>query len=580
MLGYASSGTLQKGLWTAAYHWYQGYFFNDEFQVSRKLTLNYGVRWELPGSLAERNNLASVFLPNAADPLINGLKGYQTLVNSSAYPDKTITQVKNNLFAPRFGFAYRITDMTVLRGGYGISYLPNNFAGQGPGNSPIVAAATGMLNSYLNQGSIPYNTMANPFPASGSVYTVAGGNVVSGNASTTQSLFSPAGRNQAWLDSTQIGGTPIAIIPDVPYPYVQLWNVNFERQLPGNLMFEIGYAGSKGTHLLGTINSNQISDDYLSLGSALGTPVANPFYGILNSNNAMGKANTTRGQLLRPYPQWLDVANQGAPYGSTSYNAMTVKLEKRFGSGGVLMGNYTWAKLIGDVDSSFYFMEASTSGGAALQNYNDRKSDRALLAYNLPHRVKVSYVLDLPFGKGKKFGSGLTGAADKLVSGWGINGIVSFQTGFPLAIFATANTLQRSYGGGVIRPMYVNGCTKEFEGRAQDRLDMWFNTACFIATTDAKAYGSTLGQYRFGNEARVDPQLSSQGVNNWDLTILKNTRITERVNLQFRTEVFNLFNRVQFYPPGTQLGTAATYGKVQNQLNAPRNIQFALRLIF
>jgi hypothetical protein len=179
----------------------------------------------------------------------------------------------------------------------------------------------------------------------------------------------------------------------------------------------------------------------------------------------------------------------------------------------------------------------------------------------------VSYVRDLPFGKGQKFLSNVSGAADKVISGWGINGVSTFQSGFPLGLTTNVN-LSNSFGGGS-RPNVVAGCHDGISGSAQSRLNEWFNTSCFTQPA----------AFTFGDESRLDPTLRGPGINNWDFALFKTTSITERVGLQFRTEVFNLFNRVQFGGPGVAVGNPS-FGVISSQTNNPRLIQFALRLIY
>lgn len=219
------------------------------------------------------------------------------------------------------------------------------------------------------------------------------------------------------------------------------------------------------------------------------------------------------------------------------------------------------------MDSQATYLEGNSVG--SYQNYTKYAQDWSLSSYDVPHRLVTSYVLDLPFGKGKKFAAGLNGAAGKLISGWSAQGIVTLQSGYPLALKAQANNLS-SFGVGIIRPNYVTGCVKEFGGRAQDRLAQWFNTACFIQPTDS---------WTLGTESRTDAQLRTHGVNNWDFTLSKNTTIREGLALQFKAEFFNVFNRVQFQVNTTTVGSTS-YGIVTSQLNKPRLVQFALRLAF
>jgi hypothetical protein len=204
-----------------------------------------------------------------------------------------------------------------------------------------------------------------------------------------------------------------------------------------------------------------------------------------------------------------------------------------------------------------------------VQNWHNLRAEKSLASYDVAHRAVISYVLDLPFGKGKKFFSGVSGAADKLVSGWGLNGITTFQSGFPLFFSALPTTLSTTFGAGAPRPVYVAGCNKEINARPQDRLGAWFNTSCFTAP-------NTFG---FGTESRTDPDLRAHGINNYDISVSKTTALTEQVRLQFRSEFFNIFNRTQFSTPGLQQGNP-TFGIVTAVRNQPRLVQFALRLQF
>jgi hypothetical protein len=297
--------------------------------------------------------------------------------------------------------------------------------------------------------------------------------------------------------------------------------------------------------------------------------VSNPFAGVLPANAGLLAAPTvTQGQLLRPYPQFRSLTAQAPTLGDSIYHSLQTRLEKRFRSGGILLASYTWSKFISTTDTLTSWLEGTGVGG--IQNNNNLRGERSLTSFDVPHRAVVSYVLDLPIGKGKRLLANASGLENKLVSGWGINGITTFQSGFPLPFTsAQASVFSSTFGGGGSRPNVIAGCDKSVSGSAQSRLTHWFNTACF----------SQPPQFGFGNESRTDPNLRSSGINTWDVSLFKSTPITERVALQFRAEFFNLFNRVQFGSPGTALGTAQ-FGLVTSQLNQPRLIQFALRLQF
>ena len=184
----------------------------------------------------------------------------------------------------------------------------------------------------------------------------------------------------------------------------------------------------------------------------------------------------------------------------------------------------------------------------------------------------INYVLDLPIGRGKRLLRDVSGIADKLISGWAINGITTFQSGFPLNMQASATVLSSTFGAGTARPNIVPGCQIELKGRAQDRLNKWFNTACFTAPSS----------FGYGNAPRT-LNVRGMGISNFDFALAKNTTITERLRVQFRAEAFNVFNRVQFNPPGTVFGISTfgvTSASVASQANQPRLIQLALKLEF
>lgn len=225
--------------------------------------------------------------------------------------------------------------------------------------------------------------------------------------------------------------------------------------------------------------------------------------------------------------------------------------------------------MISDVETLTTWLD-SANGVSGIQNWYDFRNERALASFDSRQRLTVSYVMDLPFGKGRRFLSSLNSVADRFVSGWGINGVSTFQKGFPLGFTATPNQLSGfNYG---LRPNVVPGCTARLTGSAQSRINKWFDTSCFTVPAS----------FTLGNAGRSDPSVRGPGINNFNFALFKRTAITERFNLEFRAEVFNLFNRVQFGQPNRTATTAsnATFGQITTQLNDPRLIQLALRLRF
>jgi hypothetical protein len=548
MLGYPASGSITTVAPIAAQKIYRALYAQDDIHLTRRLTLNVGMRWELDGPFSERFNRLSFFDPNAPSPLAQAtglnVKGRLGLVDSPDRSSRTNFNPEYRQFGPRAGMAYQVLKSTVIRAGYGIFWLPSEQTGAiGPDADPLNSFATPMVTT-TNGGLTPFNTFSNPFP---------------------NGVTQPLARNpnyQNLLYGLGLG----TVLPDNPIPYAQQWNFNIQQQLPGNFLVDVAYAGSRGVHLYyGTISTDQLAPQYMALGSQLLQSVPNPFYGLI-SNGTLAQPTVTYNQLLRPFPQYSAVNLTGRDTGDSIYHSFQLKLEKRFGSGGSLLASYTNAKLISDVDSVTAWLE---SGQALPQNFYNLKGERSLSAFDVPQRLVVSYVVDLPFGAGKKFLGGTRGVAGKLISGWGMDGVWTVQRGFPLFITASQN-LANAFAG-TSRPN-VNGQDPNLSsGSAVSRLGKWFDTSVF----------SQPAPFTFGNAPRTLPNVRSQGIDNLDFALFKNTLFgpDDKLGLQFRAEVFNLANRVQFGYPGQAFGTAQ-FGIVNSQLNQPRLIQLALRFSF
>lgn len=561
LLGYAATGQAQEIAIAKQQMWYNGLYESDTFQVSSKLTLNLGLRWDYPGAFSEAHNSASVFLPKSADPLGASiglpLNGLVASVDSAQYPSSTIHPIKWDLFDPRIGFAYRLNDKTVIRSGYGISFLPNDIVfGDAPWSTPSNIGTTIMTTS-LNGGLTPYAVLSNPFPAG---------------------LAEPAGHSGN-LEARVLGSNPALPVPNQPTPYVQQWNFTIQRELPGAFALEVGYGGSKGTHLpyVPVVSGNpiyqidQIPDSNLSLGNQLLQQVANPFYAkVPTTAGILAQPTIALGQLLRPYPQYQGVNDTANMAGDSTWHSLQAKLEKRFGGGGTLLAAYTWSKLISDTDTETAWLEGG--GGTSVgtpQDFNNTKLEKSVASYDVPQRLVLSYVLDLPFGHGQRFAGSLPGFADAIISHWSLNGTSTFQSGFPLNLIAQATTLSTTFGGGQPRPNYIYGCNESNSGSAQSRVNKWFNTSCFTQP----------GPYSYGDVSRTSPNLRQDGIANWDLAAAKVVPIRERYTLRFEAEAFNIANRTQFSSPNTQLGNAL-FGQITSVRNQPRLIQFAMRLSF
>jgi len=555
LLGLPQTTETELALIPASVTYYGGVYIGDSFQATNKLVLNGGIRWEYPGYWTERHDRQTVFLPNATNPLAGptglNLPGNVVLVNTPAYPHRTNLLPHYDLFSPRLGLAYRLTESFIIRSGFSILYAPTANLQQDaqPYQAPINLAFT-----ILNGTTEPTNSFSNPFP---------GG------------VLQPVGRSSNYLSVIQ-GQTVTTNVANEPSTYAEQWNLDLEKDVGHQTLVDIAYVGNHGVHqqLPAGLNDNgqgldQIPDQYLSMGSALLTPVPNPFYGLLNSGNLAGPT-IPAGQLLRPYPQYFNLSNAANTAAGSNYNALQTKVEKRFAQGGTLLATYTWARDFGTADTQTGFQEAVQPG--EVQDWNNLQAEYATLSYNVPHRFVGAYVLDLPVGKGKRFLGSQGGIVDKVVSGWGVDGITTYALGFPLIFTAQPTFISQQFGAGTPRPNVTAGCNKTAPGNAVARQHGWFNTSCFTQPSN----------YGFGDERRTDPSLRTQGIANWDAALFKSTAITEQVSLQFRAEAFNLFNRVQFGQPNTVCcsNSNASFGVISSQLNLPRVVQFALRLSF
>ena len=220
-------------------------------------------------------------------------------------------------------------------------------------------------------------------------------------------------------------------------------------------------------------------------------------------------------------------------------------------------------------------MESGGTGG--VQDWNNLPGEYSLSSNDVPQRLIVSYVLDLPVGHGHEILGNLHGPMEKAVSGWGIDGVTLLQKGFPVNVSANVNNTVGQFNAG-LRPNVAANCNRATSGSAEARVrsglaagEGWINASCY----------SQPAAYTFGNESRVDPSLRSQGPANFDFAAFKNTNFGpgERLGLQFRTEFFNIFNHPQFGPPGNSFGSS-NFGEVTSQVNNPRLVQFALKVIF
>ena len=590
-----TEGAAQVPAQTAGRQTYRGFYGSDTWHVNQKWTLNLGLRYELQGPWSDRYNRLSYFNPTVVNQTVtgcNGTPGSPCLGDAQLVLTPPNT-TRNNLpldkkeFSPRLGFAYSWDQKTVIRGGYGIFWIPNYISfGLNPDND-VINLATTPFHATLDQGLTPNATI------DASNCTLAGVGFSTFTCTTPGpfgpgGILPPPGRNAVPSTSAFVAtnGNPTLAPWTNPKPgYVQQYNLDIQRQLGKGFFADVAYAGAHGVHLQQySTNINQIPDSFIAQAAAQAaagqTPtIAQPFT-TLNPNPIVSpdpslQGNTVpQGQLNRPFPQYTGLSLAGFGCCSSNYNSLQATVTRRFSGGGTLLVAYTNAKLLSNTDTLTSWLEGSTGGVGQVQDWNNLNGERSLSSQDVSQRLVISYVLDLPFGHGKRFLAGNSGFTDKLVSGWGLDGVTTFQRGFPLKITwaGSATPLENAnLGIGNIRPNVVAGCSKS----GSRSLTQWFNTSCF-ASPPAWGYGS---------ESRVDSTLRAAGINNWDFAVFKRTTIAERFGVEFRTEFFNLFNHPHFGFPGTGFNGSATgngFGQVTstNPDSNPRLIQFALKFVF
>ncbi len=568
LLGLPASGDITHQPSTAQTSSYIALFVQDDWKVTKKFTLNYGLRWDVEIPRTDRRNQLSYWDPNAPSPLqglvpaspdcpaCGNLKGAMIFAGTAADPygrHQGPTQWKD--FGPRLGFAYNPVPKLAIRGGYGIVYAPSALQAAGTDGSPGIEGFTSQTNfstTFTSQQTPPSScttcaTLDNPAPQGFNLPKGVPGGAATDVGSNISDSFFGSYRN----------------------PYSEEYNFNIQYSLPVNTVLELGYLGNHGLFLIDGdpgVPYSQLPTSDLALGSALQAQVPNPFYGIITTpGSPLSQPTVEANQLLGPYPQYTSVVSFRKPQAESKYNAFTAKLDKRFSHGLTLLASFTGSKMEDDSASAVSYLGPSSQTYA--NEYNP-KGEWALSAQDVSRIFVVSYTYELPFGRGKAFLNSGNRLVNGLFGGWQQVGLIQWDSGTPVVLTSVGNN---TFIGTLNQRPVWNGQDPAIGNQS---LQQWFNTSVYTAP----------GNFQIGNAPRTISDVRNPGLTNFDLSFFKNNRFGRdgRFDAQFRVEMFNAFNHPWFGPPDANVNDGTKFGTITSMATdySPRNIQLAVKFLF
>ncbi|HYM10245.1 MAG TPA: TonB-dependent receptor, partial [Bryobacterales bacterium] len=496
LLGTPSSGGIdvnseparQQRLWSA--------YIQDDIHVTRKFTLNAGLRWDYLGPLTDRfNALTRGFDTTSASPLkVPGLNVVGGLLYAGAGGlDRGVYDKHWTNFGPRLGAAYQLTPKTVLRGGYGLIYAQTF---DDPGGAPGFNQQTAMVTSI--KAGIPQNTLTNPFP-DGILHPV-------GN---TLGLATFLGQGFNFADTKR------------NIPYTHQFSFEIQRELPGQFLVTAAYVGSRIRRLEVNKPFNEISLDSLALGaSTLTASVPNPFAGLIPGTGLNGSA-VQRQQLLRPFPQFTGITQLFLDQGQSKYDGFQLMVYKRLSKG---------------LNFSLAYTNSKTIDQTSYANAQDTRLEKVVASWDIPQNIQINGVYELPFGPGKSFGASAPAVVRRLIGGWQVSAITRLQEGFPMNIPSGA---------------VPTGASPRLSNRTPDR---WFNTCTLLPNGSTRGCLSgeqpvwTIRQpFQLQTWSSRLSSVRLMGIRNLDASVIKNNKIGERFNVLFRCDFLNATNTPQFF---------------------------------
>ena len=500
------------------------FYAQDTLKLSSRLTVNYGVRYEIPFPYTEQKNRQNLFEPGVQSGVFPTAPAGLLYPGDPGVPRGLIPTDKRAL-APRVGFAWDPTGRGkwLVTSAYGIFFDPYYTGEGGPLQTPISAPP------YLQTPQVGFPNFADPF-----------------NGSNPFSPFAPP-------------MTLLTLDPKLRLPYAQDWNLNVQRSFANNWLFEIGYIGTKGTRLPRFIEANPAVD----------VP------GQTTSNNAIQRRLYSGCTLAQPQSDCIfSSVGEISGISNSTYNALQTSLRKRFSQGFAMLASYTYSKTLDDVSSFNITGSASqsTAGENDLaQNPFNLSAEHGRSLFDARHRLVISYEWDLPFFSHSQEWYG------KVLGGWQVNGITTFMTGTPFTVYDSAGVSAQGGAPEISgfpsdRPNLIGDPTQGScaNGAHAGTPNCWFNPGAFQRLDPVTQIG------QFGNAGRNI--VTGPGVQQWDFSALKNFKLAEAKNLQFRAELFNIFNHANFGVPVNDMNSPNA-GQIQTS-QPGRLVQFALKFSF
>ena len=556
LLGQVDNAYFNIPLYYTPIQKYTAMFVQDDIKVTSKLTVNLGMRWDYQSGMSEQHNRFSWLDPGTPDPVAPGVSipgGF--LFATSSRP---VYEVSHWNWGPRFGFAYAISDKSVIRGGYGIFYAGVN-ADQWTGK-PVTGFQTTPTAPNLTNGYAPAFYWDSGFPEA--------------------DILKPPNTSPSVANGTG----PVTVTKDQnTLPRYQNWSLSYQHQLSNSMLIDIDYVGNHGTRLVMPPDNlgllfNALDPNVLNTytpAQLQGPPATLPYPGFTGD----------LAQALRLYPQYQNIFYRSVPEGNSNYHALQALFEKRMDKRGLqFRASFTWSKLINDgAEAGHGGQSGGQFGGQNIQNPLCRVCERSVSVDDVPRYLALSWIYELPFGQGKYFGSGATGVLGKVIGGWKLSATQTYQEGRPLQI-AMNNDL-----GGLIfnrdkRPDVVTSVPGRNATFKDPFSDFYLNTNAW-----SDPGKNNVGNPNFGNADRTNPHVRGPHFYNEDFSLMKDTKINESSYVRFEANAGNLFNRIDFCLPQqnwsvaqsmTSTGQAQGFGTTGSQCNIPRRIQFGLSIHF